>query len=257
MSEDWPAGDAAREAYDAFAPAYDEFVHGYMYERWTTSLLGKAVEHGVKGNRLLDIGCGTGLSLISMVDRDWEVTGCDISPAMIEVARSKVGDRADLLVADMRELPDLGEFDLVWAINDPFNYLLSLEELEAALEGMRRNLAPEGVGLFDFATLANYRSLFSDARVVEANGRSLRWQGQMSPEKILPGSIAEASVEAGGEPESAHVHRQRHFSQGEVIDSLESAGLRCVASYGELDGDLHPDLDEELHSMAVYVCKLR
>jgi SAM-dependent methyltransferase len=257
MAEHWPAGNAAREAYDALAPAYDKFVGHYEYERWTTSLLGKAVEHGAKGNRLLDIGCGTGLSLISMVDLDWEVTGCDISPAMIEAARAKVGDRATLLVADMRDLPDLGEFDLVWAINDPFNYLLSPEELVAALGGMRRNLAPEGIALFDFATLANYRSLFSDAHVVEADGRSMRWQGQMSAEKILPGSIAEATFEASGEPKSAHVHRQRHFAQAEVADSLEAAGLRCVASYGELDGDLDPDLDEELHKMAVYVCKLR
>jgi len=257
MVEHWPAGDAAREAYDALAPAYDEFVGHYEYERWTTTLLGKAVEHGVTGNRLLDIGCGTGLSLVTMVDRGWEVTGCDISPAMLEVAGAKVGERATLLVADMRDLPDLGEFDLVWAINDPFNYLLSPEELVAALEGMRRNLAPDGIALFDLATLANCRSLFSDAHVVETNGGSMRWQGQMAPEKVLPGSIAEATVEAGGVPETGHVHRLRHFSQAEALESLEAAGLRCVASYGELDGNLDPDLDEELHKMAVYVCKLR
>jgi SAM-dependent methyltransferase len=257
MSEHWPAGAAAREAYDALAPAYDEFVGNYEYERWTTTLLGKAVEYGAGGNRLLDVGCGTGLSLVTMVDRGWEVTGCDISPPMLEVARAKVGDRANLLVADMRDLPDLGEFDLVWAINDPFNYLLSREELVAALDGMRRNLMPDGVALFDLATLVNCRSLFSDAHVVETGGGSMRWQGQMAPEKVLPGAIAEATVEASGTPESAHVHRLRHFSEAEALESLEAAGLRCVASYGELDGKLDHDLDEELHKMAVYVCKLR
>lgn len=251
----WPAGDAARQAYDALAPAYDEFVGEYEYERWTTTLLGKAVEHGAGGNRLLDIGCGTGLSLVTMVDRGWEVTGCDISAAMLEAARAKVGDRAELLVADMRDLPDLGEFDLVWAINDPFNYLLSPEELIAALEGMRRNLAPDGIALFDLGTLVNCRSLFSDAHVVEAGGRSMRWQGQMTAEKVLPGSIAEATFEAGGAPESTHVHRMRHFSQTEALESLEAAGLHCLASYGELDGALDPDLDEERHNMAVYVCR--
>lgn len=257
MNEHWPAGDGVREAYDAFAPAYDEFVGHYQYERWTATLLDMAVEHGATGNRLLDIGCGTGLSLITMVERGWEVTGCDISPAMLGVARAKVGNRADLLVADMRDLPDLGEFDLVWAINDPYNYLLSPEELVAALKGMRRNLAPAGIALFDLATLANCRSLFSNAHVVEADGGSLRWQGQMATEKVLPGSIAEATVEASGEPESAHVHRLRHIAQAEAMESIEAAGLRCVASYGELDGALDPGLDEERHNMAVYVCKLR
>jgi SAM-dependent methyltransferase len=255
--EQWPAGNGAREAYDAFAPAYDEFVGHYKYERWTATLLGKAVEHGATGNRLLDIGCGTGLSLVTMVDRGWEVTGCDISPAMIAVARAKVGDRADLIVADMRDLPDLGEFDLAWAINDPFNYLLSPEELVAALEGMRRNLAPEGIALFDLATLANCRGLFSATHVVETDGGSLRWQGQMAAATVHSGSIAEATIEASDAPASAHVHRLRHFSEDEALESIEAAGLRCLASYGELEGALDPDLDEERHNMAVYVCKLR
>ena len=50
---------------------------------------------------------------------------------MLELAREKAGD-ADvrLDVADMRELPDFGEFELVWALNDAVNYLLSAEELE-------------------------------------------------------------------------------------------------------------------------------
>lgn len=257
MNENWPGGDAAREAYDALAPAYDEFVAHYEYERWSASLLAKAVEHGVGGNRLLDIGCGTGLSLVTMVDRGWKVTGCDVSSAMLTVARTRVGDRADLVLADMRELPDLGEFDLVWAINDPFNYLLSPEELVAALDGMRRNLAPEGVALFDLATLVNCRSLFSNAHVVETDAGSMRWQGETAPEEIVPGSIAQATVEAGDTPGSAHVHRLRHFSEAEALESLEAAGLRCVDSYGELDGSLHPEIDEELHKMAVYICKLR
>jgi SAM-dependent methyltransferase len=225
-----------------------------MYERWTGRLLDEALAQGLEGNRLLDVGCGTGLSLISMVERDWQVTGCDISPAMLELARGKVGERAELMVADMRELPVLGEFDLVWAVNNPFNYLLGAEELEATLGGMRRNLAPDGVVLFDLATLATFRSLFSDDHVVETAGRSLLWQGQAAASEVLPGSVAEASYEASGEPTSAHVHRQRHFSEPEVIASIEAAGLRCLGAYGELESDLHQPLDEERHNMAVYVC---
>jgi ubiquinone/menaquinone biosynthesis C-methylase UbiE len=91
MNENWPAGDSARTAYDAYASAYDAFNRGYMYERWTGRLLGKAEEAGLRGSRLLDIGCGTGLSSIPMVGRGWQVTACDISPRMLEVARTKIG----------------------------------------------------------------------------------------------------------------------------------------------------------------------
>ena len=44
---------------------------------------------------------------------------------MLERARAKVGDAVELAVADMLELPEFGEFDLVWALDDAINYLLS------------------------------------------------------------------------------------------------------------------------------------
>ena len=77
-----------------------------------------------------------------MLERGWEVTACDVSASMVELARAKVGEAAALSVADMRELPGFGEFELVWALDDAVNYLLSAEELEQALSGMRANLAP-------------------------------------------------------------------------------------------------------------------
>lgn len=41
--------DTARTTYDAFAPAYDDFTHAYMNERWTGRLLAKAEKHGLEG----------------------------------------------------------------------------------------------------------------------------------------------------------------------------------------------------------------
>jgi len=255
MQKQWAAGESAKEAYDAWAPVYDEFNQGYMFERWTGKLLEKAEEAGVEGNRLLDIACGTGLSALPMLDRAWTVTGCDISPAMLELAREKIGERADLLEADMRELPELGEFDLVWAVNDPLNYLLDLEELEATFEGMWRNLAPSGIALFDINTLAMYRTFFSKEVVVESEGRRLVWQGQLSPPDVSAGTFAEARFEAEGDSNLTAVHRQRHFTEAEVLAALDAAGLERIALFGEEEGQLTPGLNEEVHTKAVYLCR--
>ncbi|HEY6729645.1 MAG TPA: class I SAM-dependent methyltransferase [Solirubrobacterales bacterium] len=249
------SGDGARETYDSFAASYDDFNHRYMYERWTGRLLEKAEEAGLQGNRLLDIGCGTGLSFLALLERGWQVTACDISPEMVERAREKVGDRAELLTADMRDLPDLGQFDLVWAVNDAINYLLSGEDLVASLTGMRRSLAPGGVVLFDVNTLISYRTFFSEEIVVEREGRTLIWQGQGSGDEVAPGSISEARFEAAEEAGTEHVHQQRHFPEAQVRAALAAAGLECAALYGELEGNLDPELDEDRHSKAVYVAR--
>jgi SAM-dependent methyltransferase len=257
MQKQWAAGDSAKQAYDVYAPVYDEFNRGYMYERWTGRLLSRAEEAGIGGRRLLDVACGTGLSFITLLEAGWKVTGCDISPQMLERARERAEGRAELVEADMRELPQLGEFDLIWAVNDPCNYLLEVEELEATLRGMGRNLAPTGIALFDLNTLVTYRTFFSEEVVVEDEGKRLIWQGQLSPEEVTPGTFAEARFDVPGQPGQAHVHRQRHFSEGEVREAIDRAGLECVALYGEFEGHLSLGVDENHHTKMVFLCRTK
>jgi SAM-dependent methyltransferase len=245
----------ARETYDAFAEVYDDFNHRYMYERWSRRLLDRARAAGLHGNRLLDIGCGSGLSFVAPLADGWSVFGCDISPRMIERARARVGGRATLEVADMRALPSLGRFDLVWAVDDAMNYLLSPAELRATLTGMRENLAAGGVVLFDVNTLATYSGYFAEEVVVERGGRRMIWGGYVPADGGSSGPVFEASFGGEGSGVVPHVHRQRHFPEAEIRTALAAAGLRCVEVAGEIDGELESGLDESRHTKAVYVCK--
>jgi SAM-dependent methyltransferase len=245
--------DRARRTYDAFAPTYDEFNRRYMYERWTGRLLAAAEGIGLFGDRLLDVGCGTGLSFITQLERGFQVTGCDISPEMLAQARAKVGDRVVLVEADMRWLPVLGEFDLVWAVNDALNYLGDRDELEAALRGMKANMAVGAVVVFDLNTLAGYREFWNGEVEIEGEeGRRFVWRGRGVD--IVPGAIVETSFEGEGPGVVPHTHRQRHFPETVVLEAIEAAGLQAVRVLGEEEGDLSEGLDEERHTKAVYVC---
>lgn len=251
----------AEIAYEAIAPVYDDFTAHHDYELWLGNLLPELERLGLQGNRLLDVACGTGKSFIPMLQRGWQVTASDISAAMVELARGKVGDSVDLSVADMRDLPDFGQFDLVWCLDDAINYLLSGEELEQALSGMRRNLGPGGLLMFDVNTISTYRSFFGEEVVVERDGRRLVWKGRSSPD-AQPGAISEASFEvlpAVGEdgPRIApEMHRQRHFPEAEVLAGLESAGLECLEVFGHgEDAILKQPLLDEVHSKAVYIAR--
>lgn len=241
-----PSRRDAEIAYEALAPAYDEFTADHDFELWLERLLPKLACHGLNGKLLLDVGCGTGKSFMGMLDRGWKVVGCDISPAMLEVARATSAGRARLVVADMRELPDFGRFDLVWALTDAVNYLLSADELAAALHGMRRNLAVHGLLLFDVSTLLTYRTFFAESAAVEKDGRRLIWEGQMSAD-VAPGSLCEARFESKGHGEhiETHVHRQRHFPEADVLAALERADLECIDVFGHReDAILQQPLDE-------------
>jgi SAM-dependent methyltransferase len=254
MAADVDAGQQAKETYEAFAASYDDFNHLYKYERWTGVLLEAAEAAGLEGRRLLDVGCGTGLSFVAMPARGFEVTGCDISPAMLAQARIRADRAAILVEADMRDLPRLGEFDLVWAVNDAINYLLTATDLRAALTGMRRNLGPGGIVLFDVNTLATYRGFFGDEVVVERAGRRLVWHGQ-APGNMQSGAMVEATFDGSGEGVNPHLHRQRHFAEPTVRAAIEDAGLECIVALGERNGDLTPGVEEKVDTKAVYICR--
>jgi SAM-dependent methyltransferase len=251
----------AEIAYEAIAPVYDEFTAHHDYDLWLGNLMPTLEKHGIPGRRLLDVGCGTGKSFIPMLEKGWEVTACDISPKMVAIAREKVGDRVQLSVADMRDLPVFGEFDLVWCLDDAVNYLLGTEELEQALTGMRRNLGPGALLMFDVNTLESYRTFFAEEVTMERNGRRLIWKGLTDPE-APPGTIAEASFEVEPLEESAgpaipaELHRERHFSEAEVLAAIERAGLECLDVYGHHhDAIPHQPLDEVEHSKGFYIAR--
>jgi SAM-dependent methyltransferase len=249
-----PGSQWAEQAYEAVAPVYDDFTAHHDYELWLGNLLPKLRHHGLRGRRLLDIGCGTGKSFLPMLERGWEVTACDISPSMLELARAKVGTAVQLSVADMQELPVFGEFDLVWCLDDAVNYLLSGEELKNALSGMRANLAPGGLLMFDVNCLQSYRTFFAEVQRVERNGRQMTWRGQGSAD-AQPGTFGEShfEIESGGQVET-HIHRQRHFPEAQVRECLEAAGLRCLDVYGHgHDAVPKQPVEELVHSKAVYI----
>lgn len=76
---------------------------------------------------VLDLGCGTGSLSLLLAQRGHRVTGVDLSPNMVELARRKVaGFDVQVLVGDAADPPSLGrDLDvvlvrhLVWTLPDP------------------------------------------------------------------------------------------------------------------------------------------
>ena len=86
---DATAGDPAAEAYKGLAPFYDELTRAHDYDAWTFHLERRARRSACAGSRLLDVACGTGKSFLPLLERGYRVTGCDISPEMLDQARAK------------------------------------------------------------------------------------------------------------------------------------------------------------------------
>ena len=115
MAEERETEPLARRAYEELAEAYAALAptkpHNAYYERPAAlSLLGE-----VRGRRVLDAGCGPGIYAEILVDRGAKVVGFDASENMVELAKKRLGDRAEFFRANLEDVWDrLGgaSFDL-------------------------------------------------------------------------------------------------------------------------------------------------
>ena len=130
-----------RSAYDEVAETYAAVNSGDVPE----SLVGlgrKLCDHVGPSGRILDVGCGAGRDVRWFAARGAQVTGVDLSPAMLAQARRLTS--APLHLMDMRRLAFRdARFDGAWCCAS----LLHLPKQEAprALSEIHRVLKPGGM----------------------------------------------------------------------------------------------------------------
>jgi len=134
-----------RHLFDQFSTDYDERMLGPLAYRAPQILreLAGLVIPGRTGLSVLDLGCGTGLSGAAFRDRAATLDGIDLSPSMLEKARSR-GTYDNLTLGDIESGFAPERYDLVVAADT----LVYLGDLTAVMDVIAAALKPDGMFLF-------------------------------------------------------------------------------------------------------------
>jgi SAM-dependent methyltransferase len=103
----------------AYAQWFKKPQNSYAFE--LESRLMRDLLQPMRGESVLDIGCGTGACLEAFIDMGLKVTGLDPSTYMLDIALERTGNRADLYRGYAEDLP----FD-----DNSFNYACLFTTLE-------------------------------------------------------------------------------------------------------------------------------
>ena len=134
-------------SYEEMAEYYFEYVdtkpfNAYYERPATTSLL-----PAVKGKNVLDAGCAAGWYTQWLLDQGATVTAVDFSPQMIAMTKKRVGNRAEVVQADLNE-------PLRFIEDQSFDVVLSsltlhyLKSWETVMSEFNRILKKEGQLVF-------------------------------------------------------------------------------------------------------------
>lgn len=139
------------EFFDTTADRYDRrYDQSNAAGRLLRRRLEVAVELlGEPRGEVLDVGMGTGRLCAELDRRGWQVSGVDLSPAMVAAARRRLPELADRLVeGPIEHLPfDTESFDAV-AATGVLEY--ATRDLPGAVAELARVLRPGGVAVLSF-----------------------------------------------------------------------------------------------------------
>lgn len=214
-----------RRLFHTIADRYDLITGLLSYgrdRRWKARLA--ALSGAAPGSRALDLACGTGDIAFALAARGARVTGLDITPRMLQLARRKpAATRAVAFVAgDMMALPfPDASFDIVTT-----GYgIRNVARIEPALDEIRRVLRPGGLLLsldFDRPRNALVRAVY--LRYLTIVGSALGWILHRDPDtyRYIPESIKRYPGAAG----VAAMLERSGFGESRVIPVL--GGLMAI-----------------------------
>ena len=126
-----------------------------------------------RGARLLDLGCGTGVNAVRFAQSGYAVTGIDISPTAIGMARRLAAEQrlnVDFRVGDVLELDGIADASFAVATDiGCLHMLVRTAHRRSYLHSVRRVLEPGGsFFLFNRAAVRDVRVAAEDAQIARS-----------------------------------------------------------------------------------------
>ncbi len=241
----------------------EEFADAVAYDREDSSDTGVAFYAALARETdgpVLEIACGTGRVAIPIARQGYAVTGLDIVPGMLELARSKsVGLPVRWVEGDARNF-DLGErFRLVYLTGNAFQLFPTNADQEALLGRVRAHLHDEGMFAFEtrnprwggrgeregdrdglFVDLETREEEEPRPSYVDAQGREVRVFDTRTYDhvaQILHWTTHRRWHEGGKERTKITRIALRYTFPQELAALLHYNGLTVVRQYGDWDGE--------------------
>jgi len=213
------------EPYDAFAYAYDKGL-GERFFRAARRLLEELLTRYPSEKKThLDVACGTGLAMEFFRRRGWKTVGVDVSLPMLTLARA----RGTVVAGDFRALPLGNSFARITCLYDSLNHLKDRSDLEAAFRAVGRLMDHDSLFFFDMNHPDIYPAIWGLKQPYVAEGPEFRLEMATAFRKRDATGLALvtgwAVLPTGGRVEIHERHEQRAYSEREIVDTLESAGL--------------------------------
>ncbi len=222
-------------SYQHLAALYDELMQDAPYDEWvsfTESMLESSSQ------AILDVGCGTGQITRRLSKKGFQMTGVDLSEAMlIEAANdpSVETSRIQWVKQDMRELTGFHDQQLIVSYCDVLNYITEKDDVLKTFQAIYHSLASEGQFMFDVHSLAHVEAMSDNIYSEVQNDYSYIWFCDQGETGEMFHEMTFFIKEGDSYQRYDETHHQKTYSMKSYIDWLKQAGFRDVKVYKDFE----------------------
>jgi SAM-dependent methyltransferase len=213
------------------------------------------------GGPILEPMCGSGRILLPLARAGYRLTGVDVSPALLQVARTKLAaagllGQVELLEADICQPLQSGPFGMALIGLNSFMHLLSTKDQLAALRQIHAVLRPDGLlalDLFnpDLRAISSYNNemIFDKVLVLEDGSQVYKFvtqQADPAAQTITTQFIYDEQDASGLVRRNVQTFTLRWLYRFELEHLLARAGFELEAVYGSYDLDEYENASEQM-----------
>jgi SAM-dependent methyltransferase len=187
------------------------------------------------GNRLLDVGCGTGLHA-NLLSKYYQVEGMDVEQKMLAVARKNY-PKIRFQQGDMVNFKLKSKFDIIVCLFSAIGHVKTKSRLQSAIKNMAFHLLPGGVLLVEpwFTPSQWHPGRVGVLQVNKGDSTIVRMSLSLQRGKI---SIIEFQYLIGtpmGTRHDVEILELGLFTEKEYLEAFRSAGLEVIHDAEGLD----------------------
>ena len=207
--------------YKEFAKYYDKFYQNKNYKKETEFL-----KNFINANdKILDVGCGTGIHAVLLTDNGFEVDGLDLNKEMLEIAKTRL--KTNLYWQNILEIDISKKYNMIISMFAVFNHLKDTDELMRGLMNLKQLLHDGGKIIID---LHNPQSSGSKIDTYDNMTRVMKWNYDRSLKIEKSDIIFEIDS-----IKYTDTHTFRIFTIDEMKECCERVGLKVVNVYENYD----------------------